>query len=102
MKSQDHKSNTVDGKAKVKPGIKTSPQVTYPILQLQQMVGNKAVTKMIQRHPDEFTMENNARIEHNSGQISSLQSEVSGLKSQGAGGGGGGSEEVVVPAAGGF
>jgi len=49
MKSQDHKPANQD-KAKVKPGIKASPQVTHPILQLQQLVGNKAVTNMIQRH----------------------------------------------------
>jgi len=98
MKKQVHKSD--DGKAKARPRIKASSQVLHPTLQLQQLVGNKAVTKMIQRHPDEFTMENKARIEHNSGQISSLQTEVAGLKSQGSGGGA--SDEVVVPAAGGF
>ena len=53
MKSQDHRSTADDGKAKTRPGIKTSPQVTHPILQLQQLVGNKAVTSMIQRHAAE-------------------------------------------------
>ncbi len=99
MKSTDHKPVN-EGRIKRRPGIKVNPTVSHPVLQLQQLVGNKAVTKMIQRHPDEFTMENKARIEHNSGQISSLQTEVAGLKSQGSGGGA--SDEVVVPAAGGF
>lgn len=50
MKIQDHKSTTDNGKAKTRPGIKTSPQVKHPILQLQQLVGNKTVTNMIQRN----------------------------------------------------
>ena len=48
MKSQDHKAANED-KAKVKPGIKSSPQVTHPILHLQQILGNHAVTSMIHR-----------------------------------------------------
>ena len=50
MKSQDHKSTTDDGRVKSKPGLKTNFQMTHPVLQLQQMVGNKAVANMIQRH----------------------------------------------------
>lgn len=50
MKSQDHKSATNDGKAKAQPRIETSPQFQHPILCLQQMVGNKAVTNIIQQH----------------------------------------------------
>ena len=47
MKKQVHKSD--DGKAKARPRIKASSQVLHPTLQLQQLVGNKAVTSMIQR-----------------------------------------------------
>ena len=53
MKSQDHKVANED-KSKVKPGIKSSPQVTHPILHLQQLVGNKATTRLIQRHDDQY------------------------------------------------
>ena len=49
MKSQDHKTANED-KARVKPGIKSSPQVTHPILHLQQIVGNIADTSVIQLH----------------------------------------------------
>ena len=49
MKGQDHKAANED-KARVKPGIKSSPQVTHHILHLQQILGNNAVTSMIQRH----------------------------------------------------
>ena len=58
MKSQGRKPANED-KAKVKPGIKTSPKVTHPILQLQQLVGNKAVTRMIQRHSQQDMEEYN-------------------------------------------
>ncbi len=53
MKSQDHKAAN-ENKAKVRPGIKSSPQVKHPILQLQQLVGNKTTTRLIQRHDDQF------------------------------------------------
>ncbi len=42
-----------EGQAKSKPGTKTSPQVTHPIIQLQQTIGNKAVVNMIQRQETE-------------------------------------------------
>jgi len=47
MKKQVHKSD--DGKAKARPRIKARSQVLHPTLQLQQLVGNKVVTSMIQR-----------------------------------------------------
>ncbi len=49
MKSPDHKAANED-KSKVKPGIKSSPQVTHPIPHLQQIVGHIAVTSVIQLH----------------------------------------------------
>ncbi len=42
-----------EGQAKLKPGTKTSPQVTHPIIQLQQTIGNKAVVNMIRRQETE-------------------------------------------------
>ena len=51
MKKQVHKTD--DGMAKARPRIKTSSKVSHPILQLQQIVGNKAVTNMLQRHPND-------------------------------------------------
>ena len=54
MKSQDHKSTAEDGKHKTRPGIKIDPQVTHPILQIQQVVGNKTTTRLIQRHDDQY------------------------------------------------
>ena len=40
------------GRSKARPGIKTSPMVKHPILQLQQLAGNKAVVNLIQRHSE--------------------------------------------------
>ena len=42
-----------EGQSKPRPGVKTSPQVTHPIIQLQQTVGNKAVANIIQRQKSE-------------------------------------------------
>ena len=49
MQSQDYKAANED-KARVKPSIKSSPQVSHPTLHLQQIVGNIAITSMIQLH----------------------------------------------------
>jgi len=53
MGERKHKVERVETKEKANRGKKTSQQVTHPILQLQRLVGNKAVTKLIQRHPEQ-------------------------------------------------
>ena len=58
MGERKHKAESGEKKA-IQPqrvedhgrGIKASPQFMRPAIQLQQFVGNKAVTNMIQRHP---------------------------------------------------
>ena len=74
MKSQDHKTANQD-KAKVKPDIRTRPQVTHPILQLQQLVGNKAVTNMIQRHDGGAYINYDFKVRGRNGAIRWLRGE---------------------------
>ena len=49
MGERKHKAEGREKKGSSKPGTRGSPRVVHPILQLQQLVGNKAVTNMIQR-----------------------------------------------------
>ena len=82
MKNQVHKPD--DGKAKVRQGIKTRSQVAHPILQLQQIAGNKAVTKLIQRHPSDGASEyrgvmirwNQTQIDSNFWKTQAVQNRV--------------------------
>ena len=62
MKKQVHKTD--DGKAKARPGIKANSQIAHPILHLQRMVGNKAVTNLIQRHPEQAEQVRQLREDH--------------------------------------
>lgn len=55
MKIQNLKSKVDDSKVKAMSVGKTRHRNTHPILQQQQTVGNKAATRMIQRH-DSATM----------------------------------------------
>ena len=50
MGERKHKAEDGEKEAKSSQGIKASPKVTNPILQLQRLIGNKAVADMIQRH----------------------------------------------------
>ncbi|GMQ77731.1 MAG: hypothetical protein BMS9Abin02_0219 [Anaerolineae bacterium] len=52
MKSRVEKPDK-EGQANPRPGIKTSPQVMHPIIQLQQPIGNKAVVNKIRRQETE-------------------------------------------------
>ena len=53
MSERKHQAEGGETKVSVRPGTKTSHQAAHPILQLQQTIGNKAVTNLIQRHPDQ-------------------------------------------------
>lgn len=65
MKARAHKSN--EGKDKDRPGKKIRPQVAHPLSQLQQIVGNKTVTNMIQRHGGNNYLNYDFRIRPQSG-----------------------------------
>ena len=49
MGERKHKAESGEKKDRVGQGNKASAQVAHPILQLQQLVGNKAVTNMLQK-----------------------------------------------------
>jgi hypothetical protein len=57
MGERKQKAESGEKKGKVGKGKKAGARVSHPILQLQQMVGNKAVTNMIQRH-GEYALSN--------------------------------------------
>jgi len=49
MKIQAQKARNHESKAKAQRAIKSSSQNTHPILQMQQIIGNKATTNLLQR-----------------------------------------------------
>ncbi len=49
MSERQHKAEDEKKKAKATRDIKASPLVAHPVLQLQKLVGNRAVANMIQR-----------------------------------------------------
>ena len=53
MGERKHKADGGEKKDKLKPGVNPKTPVTHSILQLQQSVGNIAVTKIIQRQKQE-------------------------------------------------
>ncbi len=54
MGERKHETENVKKKNSRTPGPKESIRFIHPILQLQQTMGNRAVTKIIQRHPQEM------------------------------------------------
>ena len=54
MGERKHKAVDLEKKTNSEPGPKESPIFTHPIVQLQQTIGNRAVTNMIQCHPQDM------------------------------------------------
>ena len=53
MGERKHKAESHEKKDKVSQNNKTNSQIDHPILQLQQTIGNKAVSNMVQCHPEQ-------------------------------------------------
>ena len=73
MGERKHKAEGGEKKDKVGQGKKDSVHVDHPILQLQQTIGNKAVTNMIQRQ---------AASQGSTGSASSSDGEFDKLKAK--------------------
>lgn len=54
MGERKHKAVDLEKTTNSKPGPKESPNLTHPIVQLQQTIGNRALTNMIQCHPQDM------------------------------------------------
>jgi len=119
MGQHQHKATNEEKKPRAKRSKESDGKVDHPVLQLQQKVGNKAVTSLIQRHPeqdskiesvygayknlwgDHLLTSQSLKWAHektntNKSSIGVLFGKVNQL-SQSSGGGGGGSGDIYEP-----
>ena len=65
MNQRKHKVESEDKSKKASRAKESNPQVVHPLLQLQQTIGNKAVTNLVQRHPEQDSRIESVTQAHN-------------------------------------